>query len=117
MDQNHGDRLSAIEARVRELEVALEVRVRALELELHPNQPMFYGVARGRRTGVFPTAEEATAQTHGFRNALMRVFHTNEEAEAFVAVHSVLPPPPDPVYAVARGRSPGIYATHEQAIA
>ena len=117
MDQNHGDRLDQLERRVRELEQALERRVGELEQALIPNEDTFYAVARGTRTGVYRTAEEATAQTRHFRHALMRVFHTLEEAEAFIAVNIVLPPPPEPVYAVAWGINPGIYATHEQATA
>ena len=40
-----------------------------------------------------------------------------EEALAFIAVNSLLPPPSLPVYAVARGTVPGIYALHQQATA
>ena len=44
----------------------------------------FYAVARGRRTGVFPTWEECRASVIGFKNAVFKKFDAHEDATKFV---------------------------------
>jgi viroplasmin and RNaseH domain-containing protein len=82
---------------------------------LLPLPPRFYAVVRGRHPGLYTTAQEANAETLGFHNAMQRMFHTMAEASAFLAAHADQPPAQQPVYAVARGRLPGVYASHQQA--
>lgn len=48
----------------------------------------FYGVRRGRRTGIFESWEACLAQVHQFPGAEYKAFPTREEAEAFVRLSS-----------------------------
>jgi viroplasmin and RNaseH domain-containing protein len=89
----------------RRLDAIEEARLRAL--------PTFYAVARGRIPGIYGTHQEANAQTSGFGGAIQRMFHSMAAAMEFMAANSNAPP--QPVYAVARGRVPGVYATAQQA--
>jgi viroplasmin and RNaseH domain-containing protein len=45
----------------------------------------FYGVRRGRVTGIFESWEDCRAQVHHFPGAEYKAFPTREEAEAFVS--------------------------------
>ncbi len=61
----------------------------------------FYGVRRGRMTGIFESWEACRAQVHHFPGAEYKAFPTREEAEAFVSPHKVNHPitrkkPPKP---------------------
>ncbi len=50
----------------------------------------FYVVWKGRRTGIFTTWDEASAQVNGFAGAQYKAFNTRAEAEAaFGAGHAV----------------------------
>lgn len=49
--------------------------------------PSWYAVARGRKTGVYQTWNEAKRQIENFRNARFKKFATKNEAEEFVAKH------------------------------
>jgi ribonuclease H-related protein len=49
----------------------------------------FYGVRRGRMTGIFESWEACRAQVHHFPGAEYKAFPTREEAEAFVSPHKV----------------------------
>jgi viroplasmin and RNaseH domain-containing protein len=89
----------------RRLDAIEEARLRAL--------PTFYAVARGRIPGIYATHQESNAQTSGFGGAIQRMFHSMAAAMEFMAANSDAPP--QPVYAVARGRVPGVYATAQQA--
>jgi viroplasmin and RNaseH domain-containing protein len=64
----------------------------------------------------YATFEEANEQTLRFSNALQRMFHSMEMALAFMDANSTGPPPaPQLLYAVAQGRNPAVYASHQQA--
>jgi viroplasmin and RNaseH domain-containing protein len=102
-------RLAAMEARLAAVEGGIQ------QQRLEAARPRFYVVVVGRRTGVFTTAEEANEQTLAFPNSSQRMFHTMEEAVAYFNAHVGIPPIPAPVWAVARGRNPGVYASAEQA--
>ena len=52
----------------------------------------FYGVRRGRLTGIFESWEACRAQVHHFPGAEYKAFPTREEAEAFVSHHKVIHP-------------------------
>ena len=65
---------------------------------------------------MYATFEEANAQTLNFPNALQRMFHSMEMALAFMDANNTRPPPaPQLFYAVAWGRNPAVYASHQQA--
>jgi ribonuclease H-related protein len=49
----------------------------------------FYGVRRGRKTGIFENWETCRAQVHHFPGAEYKAFPTREEAEAFVSLPEV----------------------------
>ena len=49
----------------------------------------FYGVRRGRMTGIFESWEACRAQVHHFAGAEYKAFSTREEAEAFVSPSKV----------------------------
>jgi ribonuclease HI len=52
----------------------------------------FYGVRRGRMTGIFESWEACRAQVHHFPGAEYKAFPTREEAEAFVSPPKVIHP-------------------------
>ncbi|KAF4318017.1 hypothetical protein G195_008734 [Phytophthora kernoviae 00238/432] len=60
----------------------------------------WYAVARGHKTGVFQTWNEAKQQVEGMRSAKFKKFPTQEEAQAFVDQHAAAtqtqPSDPDP---------------------
>lgn len=74
----------------------------------------FHAVAVGRKTGIFELWAEADRQVKGFTGARYKGFNTREEAEKFLeeskAVYKV-----DHIYAVARGRVPGVYYSWDEA--
>lgn len=43
-----------------------------------------YAVKKGRKTGIFPTWEQCSAQVHGFPGAQYKSFASREEAEAYL---------------------------------
>ena len=53
----------------------------------------FYGVRRGRKTGVFTTWAETQEQVSGYPSPLFRGFNTRKEAQDFVGSP---PQPPGP---------------------
>jgi viroplasmin and RNaseH domain-containing protein len=96
--------------------IDLERRVAAMEETLHQERkPTFYAVAVGRERGIYSTSQQADAQTLRFPNGKQHMYHTMAEAEAFLAAHMELAPSTEPVWAVARGETPGVYHTPEQA--
>ncbi|KAE8890686.1 hypothetical protein PF005_g13635 [Phytophthora fragariae] len=84
----------------------------------------FYAVAVGRSTGVYMNYQEAVEQVHGFSGFRMKKFGDYEEAEAYIAFNQVYSSDEEEnegeeeeepeekdiwYYAVAVGRSTGVY--------
>ena len=70
----------------------------------------YYGVAVGRRTGVFTTWRETNDSVKGFSGAKYRCFSTPEEAQVFANNASAnITPGRKKWYAVAHGRQIGVY--------
>uniref|UniRef100_H3H652 ribonuclease H n=1 Tax=Phytophthora ramorum TaxID=164328 RepID=H3H652_PHYRM len=90
----------------------------------------YYAVAVGRVVGIYRCPEIAIAQVHGYPGFRMRKFPDLEDAQAYIRSFQVCyseeeekseEPEPDEgytawFYAVAVGRSIGIYTTYEDAI-
>jgi ribonuclease H-related protein len=53
----------------------------------------FYGVRRGRKTGIFDSWEACRAQVHHFPGAEYKAFSTRDEAESFIFSSNLHPSP------------------------
>jgi viroplasmin and RNaseH domain-containing protein/ribonuclease HI len=86
----------------------------------------YYAVAVGRSPGIYSDREDATAQVHGFSGFRMKKFLDWDEAQAFVDFNRVYSSEEEEsddeedvetwYYAVAVGRSPGVYANWQIAM-
>ncbi|KAH7320945.1 putative ribonuclease H [Stachybotrys elegans] len=79
--------------------------------------PKFYAVRCGWQPGVYDSYDKCSTQTTGFKGAIFKSFTSRKDAEDFVAGKKVETPSDEPTryYAVAVGRSTGIFTDWAEA--